>query len=104
MDECIIKASTFFLFTVAEKAEKAEPEPGAGFDSRGLSLRAQKKLVSKMGKKNIVSSLIDETSAKVLDNIHKTLKLYKSNKKEADKILKYMIKTTLKVNIYFLYI
>lgn len=73
-------------------------EPGAGFDSRGLGLKAQKKLLGKMSSKKIAMSFIDETTGRVLDCVHKVLKQYKGNKKEADKVLKYIIKSVVKVN------
>ena len=76
-------------------------EPGAGFDSRGLGLRAQKKLLGKMSSKKIAMSFIDETTGRVLDNTHKVLKTYKDNKKDADKILKYIIKSVIKVGIMY---
>jgi hypothetical protein len=76
-------------------------EPGAGFDSRGLGLRAQKKLLGKMSSKKIVMSFIDETTGRVLDSAHKLLKQYKGNRKEADKILKYIIKSVVKVGILY---
>ncbi|KAI8777559.1 tumor necrosis factor alpha-induced protein 8 [Biomphalaria glabrata] len=76
-------------------------EPGAGFDSRGLGLRAQKKLLGKMSSKKIAMTFIDETTGRVLDNAHKLLKQYKESKKEADKILKYIIKSVVKVGILY---
>ncbi|XP_059171686.1 tumor necrosis factor alpha-induced protein 8-like [Physella acuta] len=76
-------------------------EPGAGFDSRGLGLRAQKKLLGKMSSKKIAMTFIDETTGRVLDNAHKVLKQYKGHKKEADKVLKYIIKSVVKVGILY---
>ena len=75
----------------------AVTEPGAGFDSRGLGLRAQKKLLGKMSSKKIAMTFIDETTGRVLDNTHKILRQYKGHKKEADKLLKYIIKSVVKV-------
>jgi hypothetical protein len=62
-------------------------EPGAGFDSKGLGLRAQKKLLGKMSSKKIAKAFIDDTTGRVLDN--------------ADKILKYVIKTVVKIGILY---
>ncbi|XP_012939282.1 tumor necrosis factor alpha-induced protein 8 [Aplysia californica] len=76
-------------------------EPGAGFDSRGLGLRAQKKLLGKMSSKKIAMTFIDETTGRLLDNAHKVLRQYKGNKKEADKLLKYIIKSVVKVGILY---
>ena len=76
-------------------------EPGAGFDSKGLGLKAQKKLLGKMSSKKIAKVFIDDTTARVLDNAHKVLKEFMATKKDADKILKYIIKTVVKVGILF---
>ena len=76
-------------------------EPGAGFDSRGLGLRAQKKLLGKMSSKKIAKAFIDETTGRVLDNTYRVLKEQKGNKKDAEKVLKYIIKTVVKVCCLF---
>jgi len=76
-------------------------EPGAGFDSKGLGLRAQKKLLGKMSSKKIAKVFIDDTTARVLDNAFKILKDYLPAKKDADKILKYTIKTVVKIGILY---
>ncbi|CAG5130601.1 unnamed protein product, partial [Candidula unifasciata] len=76
-------------------------EPGLGFDSRGLGLRAQKKLLGKMTSKKVAMTFIDETTGRVLDNTHKILRQYKESKKDADKILKYIIKSLVKVGILY---
>lgn len=72
-------------------------EPGAGFDSRGLGLRAQKKLLGKMSSKKIAKAFIDDTTGKVLDNTYRILKEHRGNKKEAEKVMKYIIKIVVKV-------
>lgn len=76
-------------------------EPGAGFDSKGLGLRAQKKILGKMSSKKIAKVFIDDTTARVLDNAHKVLRDFMPSKKEADKILKYVIKTVVKIGILY---
>lgn len=76
-------------------------EPGAGFDSKGLGLRAQKKLLGKMSSKKIAKAFIDDTTGRVLDNAYKILKDYMPAKKDADKILKYVIKTVVKIGILY---
>lgn len=75
-------------------------EPGAGFDSRGMGLRAQKKLLGKMSSKTIAKHFIDDTTSKVLDMTYKIIKEY-SNKKDAEKMLKYLIKIVIKVGILY---
>lgn len=76
-------------------------EPGAGFDSRGLGLRAQKKLLGKMSSKKIAMTFIDETTGRLLDTTHKVIRQYKGHKKDADKVLKYCIKSVVKVGILY---
>lgn len=76
-------------------------EPGAGFDSRGLGLRAQKKLLGKMSSKKIAKAFIDDTTGRVLDNTYRIIKETKGGKKEAEKLMKYMIKTVVKVGILY---
>ncbi|KAL3866891.1 hypothetical protein ACJMK2_044143 [Sinanodonta woodiana] len=76
-------------------------EPGAGFDSKGLGLRAQKKLLGKMSSKKIAKAFIDETTGRVLDNVHKVLREFMGNKKDAEKVLKYIIKTVIKIGILY---
>ncbi|XP_052278351.1 tumor necrosis factor alpha-induced protein 8-like [Dreissena polymorpha] len=76
-------------------------EPGAGFDSKGLGLRAQKKLLGKMSSKKIAKVFIDDTTARVLDNAFRILKDYLPTKKDADKVLKYLIKTVVKIGILY---
>lgn len=81
----------------------AVAEPGAGFDSRGLGLRAQKKLLGKMSSKKIAKAFIDDTTGRVLDNTYRIIKETKGGKKEAEKLMKYMIKTVVKVGLLLVY-
>ena len=72
-------------------------DPGVGFDSRGLALRAQKKLLGKMSNKKIARAFVDDTTGRILDNTYRMLKDQKA-KKDAEKLLKYIIKTVVKVS------
>lgn len=76
-------------------------EPGTGFDSKGLGLKAQKKLLGKMSSKRIAKVFIDDTTGKVLDSASKIMRDFLSSKKEAEKILKYIIKTVIKIGILY---
>lgn len=76
-------------------------QPGSGFDSKGLGLRAQKKLLGKMSSKKIAKVFIDDTTARVLDNAYRILKDYMPAKKDADKVLKYVIKIVVKIGILY---
>lgn len=75
-------------------------EPGAGFDSKGLGLRAQKKLLGKMSGKSIAKHFIDDTTSEVLDKAYIIIKDFRS-KDEGKKIMKYIIKTVIKVGILY---
>lgn len=76
-------------------------EPGAGFDSKGIGLRTQKKLLGMMSSKKTAKVFIDDTTARVLDNANRILRDYMGSKKEADKILKYAIKTVVKIGLMY---
>lgn len=75
-------------------------EPGAGFDSKGLGLRAQKKLLGKMSSKKIAKHFIDDLTSEVLDKAYLIIKDFK-NKEEGKKIMKYIIKIVIKVGILY---
>ena len=51
-----------------------------------------------MSSKKIAMNFIDETTGRLLDDTYKLLKQYKNGKKEADKLLKYIIKSVVKVS------
>lgn len=87
------KFHSFLMFVVTE--------PGTGFESKGLALRVQKKLASKMSSKAVAKVFIDELTGQLLDNVYQLVKEYTSDKKEAEKIVKYLIKITIKVAIAF---
>ena len=76
-------------------------EPGAGFDSRGIGLKVQKKLLGKMSSKKIAKAFIDDRTGAVLDKIYKINKDYCNNKKTAEKVMKDMIKIVVKIGILY---
>jgi hypothetical protein len=69
----------------------------ADFKSKDFALRAQKKLLGKMNK-NLAMLLIDDVSANILDNFHRFAKA-NSSKKDAEKIVKNIIKITVKMGV-----
>jgi len=71
------------------------------FDSKGVGLRTQKKLLGKMATKKIAKVFIDETSARLLDNLYKLAKEYATSKKTAEKLMKDLIKTVIKIGILY---
>jgi len=83
------------------KTKKSVSEPGNGFNSKGLGLRVQKKLASKMSTKSVAKVFIDELTGQLLDNVYILVKEYTGDKKEAEKIVKYLIKVTIKIAIAY---
>jgi len=69
--------------------------------SQSFGVRTQKKLLSKISSKSVAKVFIDDTSGRILDNLHKLAKGYTGSKKEADKLLKYVIKTIVKLGILY---
>jgi len=60
----------------------------------------KKKILSKLSSKSVAKIFIDETSGRILDNLHKLVRNY-SGKKDADKLLKSIIKTIIKMGILY---
>ena len=77
----------------------AESDPGANFNSKSLSLRMQKKIASKMSTKGVAKTFVDDTTADLLDQLHKLAKNEYSSKKEAEKLVKYIVKIVVKIGI-----
>nr|CAD7438953.1 unnamed protein product [Timema bartmani]CAD7458659.1 unnamed protein product [Timema tahoe] len=72
-----------------------------GFKARDIGLRAQKKILGRMANKNIAKVFIDDTTASLLDNVYKLAKAYTGNKKEAEKIVKNIIKVVIKLGVLY---
>ncbi|CAF4038145.1 unnamed protein product, partial [Rotaria magnacalcarata] len=81
--------------------ESDEEETTVNTSAQSLGLRAQKKLLGKISSKSVAKIFIDETSSRVLDNLHKLTRAYSDSKKEADKLLKSIIKTIVKLGILY---
>lgn len=79
------------------------PSGGAGSRTRDLGLRAQKKLLGRIVATGAGRSLfIDDATASLLDNLYKLMEsVVKSNphldKKEPEKVLKNIVKLSIKV-------
>lgn len=69
------------------------------FRARDIGLRAQKKILSRMATKTIAKTFIDGTTASLLDNIYRLAKLHTGNKKEAERLVKNIIKIVIKIGI-----
>ncbi|XP_041316637.1 tumor necrosis factor alpha-induced protein 8-like protein 1 isoform X1 [Pyrgilauda ruficollis] len=78
--------------------------PGAEMDTfstKNLALQAQKKLLSKMATKTIANAFIDDTSSEILDELYRATKEYTHNRKEAQKIIKNLIKIVMKLGVLY---
>ncbi|XP_072457953.1 tumor necrosis factor alpha-induced protein 8-like protein 1 isoform X1 [Notamacropus eugenii] len=71
------------------------------FSTKNLALQAQKKLLSKMASKTMASVFIDDTSSEVLDELYRVTKEFTRNRKEAQKIIKDLIKIVMKLGILY---
>jgi Domain of unknown function (DUF758) len=69
------------------------------FKAKDIGLRAQKKILSRMATKNVAKVFIDETSGSLLDNVYRLAKLQFGNKKDAEKLVKNIIKIVIKLAI-----
>lgn len=95
------------------------------FRARDIGLRAQKKILSRMATKTVAKTFIDGTTASLLDNIYRLAKLHvgfiawnihfkvtkififiilislfqTGNKKEAERLVKNIIKIVIKIGI-----
>lgn len=71
------------------------------FSTKSLALQAQKKLMSKMATKSMASLFIDDTSSEVLDELYRVTKEYTRNRKEAQKIIKNLVKMVVKLGVLY---
>ena len=69
------------------------------FRAKDISLKAQKKILSRMSNKNVAKVFIDENSASLLDNLYKLTKQQFGNKKDAEKLIKNIIKIVIKLAV-----
>ena len=67
------------------------------FKAKDIGLRAQKKILSRMASKNIAKVFIDETTASLLDNVYRLTKQQHGSKKDAEKLVKNIIKIVIKI-------
>ncbi|XP_029986799.1 tumor necrosis factor alpha-induced protein 8-like protein 3 [Sphaeramia orbicularis] len=71
------------------------------FNSRSLTLQAQKKILSKMATLAVANLLTDDTSSEILDELYKASREFTKSKKEAHKVIKDVIKIALKIGILY---
>lgn len=64
------------------------------FKALDIGMRMQRKLLGKMSNKGMAKMFIDDISANLLDNIYKFAKMNTDTKKEAEKVMKNIIKVS----------
>lgn len=69
------------------------------FNAKSIGLKAQKKILGSMASKNIAKVFIDETTASLLDNVYRLTKQQYGSKKNAEKLVKNIIKIVIKIAI-----
>lgn len=90
-------AVLFFLFSVHSDSDFTMDS----FSTKSLALQAQKKVMSKMATKSVANLFIDDTSSEVLDELYRVTKEYTRNRKEAQKVIKNLIKIVVKLGVLY---
>ena len=72
-----------------------------GFSSKSVGLNIQKKVLGKFSNKTIAKQFIDDDFGKLLDTLHAILKDEMEDKKKADKVVKNLIKMTVKIGLLY---
>ncbi|XP_043576915.1 tumor necrosis factor alpha-induced protein 8-like protein 1 isoform X1 [Chiloscyllium punctatum] len=84
-----------------ELEDEVKEETMDVFNTKSLAMQAQKKLLGKMASKSMVNIFIDDTSSEVLDELYYVTKEYTRNKKEAQKVIKNLIKVVVKLGVLY---
>ncbi|UYV69848.1 TNFAIP8 [Cordylochernes scorpioides] len=71
------------------------------FKAKDVAIRAQKKLLSRMSNKSMAKMFIDDNASNLLDNFYRLARTYSPNKKEAEKIIKNIIKIVVKIGLLY---
>jgi hypothetical protein len=69
------------------------------FKAKDIGLRAQKKILSRMANKSMAKVFIDDATSSLLDNIYKLIKQHTGSKKDAERIVKNIIKIVIKIAV-----
>lgn len=80
----------------------AAVEVRSSFSAHGFGLRAQKKLLSKLASNKLVLKVfIDEESGRALDSVLRLCKEYTGSKRDAERVVKNVIKIIVKLSILY---
>ena len=73
----------------------------SGFNSKNLGLTLQKKILTKLGNRHNITAFISDDIAALLDNVYHLCKDYTKSKKDAEKLMKNIIKMTIKIGLLY---
>lgn len=71
------------------------------FSSKHFAIQAQKKILGKLASKNVAKVFVDDTTSGLFDNLYTVAKRDTGNKKEAEKLLKDLIKIAVKIGVLY---
>lgn len=74
---------------------------GGKFSSKQIGLRIQKKVYGKFSNKTVAKQFIDDDFGVLLDTLHTILRAEIMDNKKADKVIKNMIKVTVKLGLLY---
>lgn len=74
---------------------------GGRFNSKQLGLRIQKKVYGKFSNKTVAKQFIDNDFGVLLDTLNSILRVEMGDNKKADKVVKNMIKVTVKIGLLY---
>jgi hypothetical protein len=74
---------------------------GGRFSSKQIGLRIQKKVIGKFSNKTVAKQFIDDDFGVLLDTLHTILRAEIQDSKKADKVIKNMIKITVKIGLLY---
>lgn len=73
----------------------------SNFNAKSFTVQAQKKVLGKMASKKVAKAFIDDTTGDLLDQLYQLVKKDSGSKKEAEKIMKDLIKIVVKLTVLF---
>uniref|UniRef100_UPI00358F73B7 tumor necrosis factor alpha-induced protein 8 isoform X2 n=1 Tax=Myxine glutinosa TaxID=7769 RepID=UPI00358F73B7 len=73
------------------------------FSSKSLALKAQKKILSGMASRGAANLVVDDVTGSVLDELYRLLRGHLNSRKEAEKVIKDIIKIVVKVGVLSLH-
>lgn len=71
------------------------------FSSKSFAIQAQKKVLGKLASKNVAKVFVDDTTSRLFDQLYAIAKRDTGNKKEAEKLLKDLIKIAVKIGVLY---